>query len=150
MPMKKPQRVGYAAGAFDLFHIGHLNILKRASQHCDYLIAGVVSDEILLETKGARPVIPLDERLEIVRSIRYVDAAIPEVMLDKLETWRNVGFNTFFKGDDWKGTPRGISLEERFRAVGVDVIYFPYTTHTSSTILRQALNDLTRSATQHD
>jgi len=132
--------VGYAAGAFDLFHIGHLNIFKQASQNCDYLIAGVVSDEILVATKGIEPVIPLAERLEIVRSIRYVDEARAETIPDKLEVWREVRFDVFFKGADWRGTARGQMLELEFQAVGVDVVYFPYTVHTSSTTLREALD----------
>lgn len=139
-------RVGYAAGAFDLFHVGHLNILKHAKSECDYLIAGVVSDEMLMLTKGIRPVIPLAERLEIVRHISYVDEARPEVVPDKLDTWRDVHFNVFFKGDDWRGTPKGLRLEREFAAVGVDVVYFPYTMHTSSTQLRRALDALTASA----
>lgn len=133
------QVVGYAPGAYDLFHIGHLNILKRASEHCDRLIAGVVSDEMLLRTKGRLPVIPLAERLEIVRAVRYVDAVHAEVVPDKLETWRDVRFDVLFKGDDWRGTPKGEKLERDFAAVGVEVRYFPYTMHTSSTLLRKAL-----------
>jgi glycerol-3-phosphate cytidylyltransferase len=136
------QRIGYAAGAFDLFHIGHLNILRHAKSACDYLIAGVVSDEMLLLTKGVRPVVPLAERLEIVRSIGYVDEAIAEVVPDKVETWRAVRFDVFFKGDDWRGTEKGNRLEREFAAVGVEVVYFPYTVHTSSTSLRQALQAL--------
>ncbi|HEU5223285.1 MAG TPA: adenylyltransferase/cytidyltransferase family protein [Candidatus Lumbricidophila sp.] len=135
-------RVGYAAGAFDLFHIGHLNVLRQAAARCDYLIAGVVSDEMLLTTKGIRPVVPLHERLEIVSHISYVDEAIVEVLPDKLDTWQTVRFDVFFKGDDWKGTPRGEALEQRFDAVGVAVEYFPYTAHTSSTRLRAALDVL--------
>ena len=139
-------RVGYAAGAFDLFHVGHLNILKHAKSQCDYLIAGVVSDEMLMQTKGIRAVIPLAERLEIVRHISYVDEARPEAVPDKLDTWREVHFDVFFKGDDWRGTPKGLRLEREFAAVGVDVVYFPYTMHTSSTRLRRALDALTESA----
>lgn len=138
-------RVGYAAGAFDLFHVGHLNILKHAKSQCDYLIAGVVSDEMLMQTKGIRAVIPLAERLEIVRHISYVDEARPEAVPDKLDTWREVQFDVFFKGDDWRGTPKGLRLEREFAAVGVDVVYFPYTMHTSSTRLRRALDALTAS-----
>jgi glycerol-3-phosphate cytidylyltransferase len=141
-------RIGYAAGAFDLFHIGHLNIFRQARKHCDYLIAGVVSDEMLRLTKGMEPVVPLEERLEIVRSIRYVDEARAEVVPDKLDTWRDVGFDVFFKGDDWKNTERGRRLEQELAAVGVKVVYFPYTVHTSSTILRQALNTLQVLATE--
>ena len=134
-----PLRVGYAAGAFDLFHIGHLNLLRHAKSQCDYLIAGVVSDEMLRQTKGIDPVIPLAERLEIVQHISYVDEARAEVVPDKLDTWRDVGFTHFFKGDDWRGTEKGLHLEEEFAKVGVEVVYFPYTMSTSSTVLRRAL-----------
>lgn len=133
-------RIGYAAGAFDLFHVGHLNILKHARSQCDYLIAGVVSDEMLELTKGIRPIVPLAERLEIVRNIRFVDDAIAEVVPDKLDTWKSVQFDVFFKGDDWRGTEKGQRLERDFAAVGVEVVYFPYTVSTSSTQLRRALD----------
>jgi len=135
-------RIGYAGGAFDLFHVGHLNILKHAKSQCDYLIAGVVSDELLELTKGRRPIIPLAERLEIVRHVIFVDEAVEETMLDKLDTWRAVNFDIYFKGDDWKGTDRGLRLEQAFAEVGVEVIYFPYTMSTSSTALRHALDAL--------
>lgn len=137
--MRAP-RVGYAAGAFDLFHVGHLNILKHAKSQCDYLIAGVVSDEMLRLTKGITPVVPLSERLEIVRHISFVDEARPEVVPDKLATWRDVRFDVFFKGDDWRGTEKGLNLEREFAEVGVEVVYFPYTMSTSSTTLRRALD----------
>jgi glycerol-3-phosphate cytidylyltransferase len=140
------ERIGYAAGAFDLFHVGHLNILKHAKSQCDYLVAGVVSDEMLLETKGISPIIPLAERLEIVRNIRFVDEARAEVVPDKLDTWRDVRFDVFFKGDDWRGTEKGLRLEREFAAVGVEVVYFPYTMNTSSTALRRALAAITASA----
>jgi glycerol-3-phosphate cytidylyltransferase len=139
-------RIGYAAGAFDLFHVGHLNILKHAKRNCDHLIAGVVSDEMLLETKGISPVVPLAERLEIVRNIRYVDEARAEVVPDKLDTWRELQFNVFFKGDDWRGTEKGMRLEREFAAVGVEVVYFPYTMTTSSTKLRGALDAIMATA----
>lgn len=138
-------RIGYAAGAFDLFHIGHLNILRHAKSQCDYLIAGVVSDELCEATKGTRPVIPLVERLEIVQNVQCVDKAVPEIRPDKLDTWREVGFNVFFKGDDWRGTPKGLYLERAFSEVGVEVVYFPYTVHTSSTALRRTLEILNTS-----
>lgn len=133
-------RIGYAAGAFDLFHVGHLNILKHAKSQCDYLIAGVVSDKMLVLTKGVGAVIPLAERLEIVRHIDFVDEAREEVLPDKLDTWREVRFDVFFKGDDWRGTAKGARLEREFAAVGVEVVYFPYTIHTSSTQLRRVLD----------
>lgn len=135
-------RIGYAAGAFDLFHVGHLNLLRHAKSHCDFLIAGVVTDELLIQTKGRAPVIPLAERLEIVRHIRYVDEAIAEHLPRKIDTWRSKPFDIFFKGDDWRGTPKGLALEQEFAVVGVEVVYFPYTMHTSSTALRRTLEIL--------
>ncbi|MEU9143154.1 adenylyltransferase/cytidyltransferase family protein [Streptomyces sp. NPDC048349] len=141
-PTRGPYRVGYAPGAYDLFHIGHLNILRHARSQCDYLVAGVVSDEMAELAKGRRPMIPLLERLEIVRSVKYVDSAFVETVPDKVETWRQVRFDVIFKGDDWRGTPKGDKLEKDFAALGVDVVYFPYTVHTSSTQLRRALDVL--------
>ncbi|MEV7519853.1 adenylyltransferase/cytidyltransferase family protein [Streptomyces sp. NPDC091371] len=138
----RPYRVGYAPGAYDLFHIGHLNILRHARSRCDYLVAGVVSDEMAELAKGRRPMIPLVERLEIVRSVKYVDAAFVETVPDKVETWKQVRFDVIFKGDDWRGTPKGDKLEQDFAVHGVDVVYFPYTVHTSSTQLRRALDAL--------
>ncbi|MGW9413258.1 adenylyltransferase/cytidyltransferase family protein [Arthrobacter cupressi] len=132
-------RIGYAPGAFDLFHVGHLNILKHAKSRCDYLIAGVVSDEMLELVRGRAAVVPLAERIEIVRNIGYVDMAYAETVPDKLQVWEQLHFNLFFKGDDWKGTPEGMRLEEAFGKVGVEVVYFPYTVHTSSSALRAAL-----------
>jgi glycerol-3-phosphate cytidylyltransferase len=134
--------IGYAPGAYDLFHVGHLNLLRHAAEHCDHLIAGVVADEVLELTKGRAPVVPLAERMEIVRSLRIVDAVHAEVVPDKLDTWRAVGFHVIFKGDDWRGTEKGRRLERDFAAVGVEVRYFPYTMHTSSTALRRALTAL--------
>ena len=134
------QVVGYAPGAYDMFHVGHLNILRQAKQHCDYLVAGVVSDEMCELAKGKRPVVPLAERMEIVSHISFVDEVVAEVVPDKVETWRAVGFDVLFKGDDWRGTPKGLKLERDFAALGVEIVYFPYTIHTSSTLLRKALD----------
>jgi glycerol-3-phosphate cytidylyltransferase len=145
-PVRRPVRIGYAAGAFDLFHVGHLNLLRHAKSECDYLIAGVVSDEMLQLTKGITPVIPLAERLEIVGNIAFVDEARPETLPDKLDTWREVRFTHFFKGDDWRGTEKGLRLEREFAKVGVEVVYFPYTMSTSSTVLRHALAALSGNA----
>lgn len=142
-------RIGYAAGAFDLFHVGHLNILRHAKTQCDVLIAGVVSDEMLRRVKGISPFIPTDERAAIVRAVRYVDHVHVEAVPDKLDVWRDVGFTHFFKGDDWRGTEKGARLEHEFSQVGVEVVYFPYTAHTSSSQLRRALDVLTAD-TLHD
>lgn len=140
------KRIGYAAGAFDLFHVGHLNILKQAKSQCDFLIAGVVSDEMLKLNKGITPVVPLAERLEIVRNIHVVDQAYAEDVADKLDVWRELKFDVFFKGDDWRGTEKGLRLERAFAEVGVEVVYFPYLKTTSSTVLRRALDNVNRMA----
>lgn len=132
--------VGYAPGVYDLFHVGHLNILRHAKQHCDHLIVGVVDDDLAFELKGVRPVVPLRERVEIVDSMRFVDETIVERHVHKIDTWREHPFDVIFKGDDWKGTAKGQELEHEFASVGVDVVYFPYTVHTSSTQLRGALD----------
>lgn len=133
------RRVGYVPGVFDMFHVGHLNILKNARLACDYLIAGVVSDERASQVKGKLPIVPMAERLEIVRGIRYVDDTVIEDVSEKLEMWRRIGFDVIIKGDDWRGTPKGDKLEHDFASVGVEVVYLPYTVHTSSTMLRQVL-----------
>lgn len=137
--MPERLRIGYAAGAFDLFHVGHLNILRHARERCDVLIAGVVSDEMLRLVKGIEPIVPELERVEIVRSIRFVDRVHVESTPDKVDAWRELGFTHCFKGDDWRGTDKGARLERDLGAVGVEVVYFPYTAHTSSTALRRAL-----------
>lgn len=130
--------VGYASGCFDLFHIGHLNVLQLAKAQCDLLIAGVATDQWSVRVKGKVPVVPLAERLDIVSSICHVDLAVEE-NADKLEMWRVLRFDVIFKGDDWFNTEKGARLEQDMSSVGVDVVYFPYTAHTSSTLLRQAL-----------
>lgn len=134
--------VGYAPGVYDLFHIGHLNILRHAKERCDRLIAGVVSDEMCHLAKGHLPFIPLVERLEIVRHVAFVDDVHAEVVPDKLDTWQELRFDRIFKGDDWRGTPKGDKLQSDFASVGVEVVYLPYTAHTSSTELRRALSAL--------
>jgi glycerol-3-phosphate cytidylyltransferase len=131
--------VGYVPGAYDMFHVGHLNILRRAREHCDHLIAGVVTDEVLEQVKGRRPVVPHEERLEIVQALSFVDEAVPDVSTDKLVAWQMLRFDVLFKGDDWQGTPKGDRLEAALAGVGARVVYFPYTRHTSSTLLRQYL-----------
>ncbi|MFJ8537547.1 adenylyltransferase/cytidyltransferase family protein [Streptomyces sp. NPDC093591] len=132
-------RLGYAPGVFDLFHVGHLNILRRARGHCDRLIAGVCSDDLVVRLKGRPPVVPLSERLQIVQSVRYVDETFVATVDDKIGIWKEVGFDVIFKGDDWLGTDVWTALESEFARVGVKVVYFPYTVHTSSTLLREAL-----------
>ena len=133
------RRIGYVPGVFDLFHIGHLNVLKNSRQFCDHLIAGVVSDDVAKRNKGMQPIVPLEERLAIVAGIRYVDEAVVEDVPHKLEMWERLRFDVIIKGDDWKGTDRGDKLEQDFAAVDVEVAYVPYTTETSSSLLRAVL-----------
>lgn len=130
--------VGYAPGAYDLFHVGHLNLLRRASLSCDYLIAGVVCDEVALQQKGRWPVVPEDERLAVVAAMDFVDEAVMELTTDKLLTWRAVRFDVVFKGNDWRGSVKWTALEAAFADRGVRVHYLPYTEHTSTTKLRAA------------
>jgi glycerol-3-phosphate cytidylyltransferase len=138
--------IGYAPGVYDLFHVGHLNILRQAKSACDYLIAGVVTDEMAALAKECRPVVPLAERLEIVSHISYVDEAVAEAVPSKLQMWESIKFDVIFKGDDWRGTEKGRRLERDMGTVGVQVVYFPYTVGTSSTVLRRALDVLTNAA----
>jgi glycerol-3-phosphate cytidylyltransferase len=131
--------VGYVPGAWDMFHVGHLNILLRAREHCDTLVAGVVTDEALAVAKGRLPIVPLAERMEIVRQCDLVDEVVTDFSSNKLEVWARLRFDVLFKGDDWRGTAKGDKLEADMASVGVEVCYFPYTAHTSSSLLRALL-----------
>ena len=130
--------IGYTTGVYDLFHIGHLNLLKNARGLCDKLIVGVTVDK-LVEYKNKRAVIPFEERIEIVRNIKCVDAAIPQETLDKFKAWEKLHFDILFVGDDWYKSDSWQEMEEKFKQVGVRVVYFPYTKGTSSTLLNQTL-----------
>lgn len=133
------KKIGYTTGVFDLFHIGHLNILKRARLECDYLIVGITTDELAMSIKGEKPFIPFEERMEIVESIKFVDEVVPQTSYNKMEAWNKLKFDRMFVGDDWKGTKEWIQIEKDFGKYNVEIIYFSYTTHTSSTILRDVL-----------
>ena len=130
--------IGYTTGVFDLFHIGHLNMIKNAKAMCDKLIVGVTTDE-LVSYKNKKAVIPFEERLEIIRSIKYVDAAIPQESMDKFEAWKKLKFDIMFVGDDWYNTEKWNNFEKQFQEVGVKIIYFPYTKGTSSTLINEVL-----------
>lgn len=136
------KKIGYTTGVFDLFHIGHLNVLKRARLECDYLIVGVTSDELSINAKKKKPVIPFQERMEIVEAIKFVDEVVPQMNYDKMEAWNNLKFDMMFVGDDWKGTEKWNAIEDDFKKYGVEIFYFPYTTHTSSSILRDVLDKI--------
>lgn len=130
--------IGYTAGVFDLFHIGHLNLLKNAKGMCDKLIVGVTVDD-LVEYKGKHSLIPFEDRIEIVRSIKYVDAAVPQEDMDKLTMCKKLGASVLFVGDDWYGTEKWQNYEKEFAANNISIVYFPYTKGISSTKISQAL-----------
>jgi len=136
------KKIGYTTGVFDLFHIGHLNILKRARLECDHLIVGITTDELSESAKNKKPFIPFQERMDLVEAVKYVDEVVPQTSYDKMEAWNNLKFDRMFVGDDWKGSDQWNIIEDEFAQVGVEIIYFPYTTHTSSTILRDVLSKI--------
>ena len=135
----KKYKIGYTTGVFDLFHIGHLNILKRAKEQCDYLIVGVSTDELVKDYKHKTPVIPFEERIEIVKAIRYVDEVVPQVSMDKFAAWEKIHFNAIFHGDDWKGSAMYNEVEEKLNSVGVDMVFLKHTQGTSSTEISKKL-----------
>lgn len=133
-------KVGYTTGVFDLFHIGHLNVLKRAKEQCDYLIVGVSTDEVVQGYKHKTPIIPFEERIAIVECIKYVDEVVPQTSMDKFAAWEKLKFDAIFHGDDWKGSKMYSEIEKKFKSVGVEMVFFPYTKGTSSTILGEVLS----------
>ena len=139
--MSGKQRIGYTTGVYDLFHIGHLNLLRRAKENCDHLIVGVSIDQ-LVEYKGKRSVIPYEERREIVSAIRYVDRVVAQEDMDKIAAWERLKFDVMFVGDDWKGTEKWNRIESDLNARGVELIYFSYTKGTSSTLINETLMNL--------
>ncbi len=137
----KKKIVGYTTGVFDLFHVGHLNILRRAKENCDYLIVGISTDECVQSYKNKTPMIPFEDRLKIVEAIRYVDEVVPQENMDKMEAWQRLKFDVIFHGDDWKGTKLYRSIEEKFKEVGVEVVYFPHTDGVSATMLSEKIKN---------
>lgn len=132
--------IGYTTGVYDLFHIGHLNLLKNAKGMCDKLIVGVTVDE-LVGYKGKKALIPFEDRIEIVRSIKYVDAAVPQYDMDKLKACKELGATLLFVGDDWYGSEKWKKYEANFAAEGIKIIYFPYTKGVSSTKITESLKE---------
>ena len=135
---KKDLVIGYTTGVYDLFHIGHLNLLKNAKGMCDKLIVGVTVDE-LVAYKGKQAMIPFEDRIEIVRSIKYVDAAVPQYDMDKLAACKKLGATYLFVGDDWYATDKWKEYEKEFEKEGIKIVYFPYTKGVSSTRISEAL-----------
>lgn len=133
--------IGYTAGVFDLFHIGHLNLLKNAKGMCDKLVVGVTVDELVMY-KGKRAMIPFEDRIEIIRSIKYVDAAVPQPDMDKLTMCKKLGASILFVGDDWYGTENWKNYEKEFAKAGIRIVYFPYTKGISSTLVSKTLEQV--------
>lgn len=149
----KKYKVGYLAGVFDLFHIGHLNLIKRAKERCDYLIVGALTDELVLKFKNNLPYIPFDERKQILEAIRYVDrvVAVTEENHEKMKAWNLYHFDCLFSGDDYSGNPYWIDDQKSLQAVGSNIEYFPYTKSTSSTMIKAAITgSLKKEGTEHE
>lgn len=132
--------VGYTTGVYDMFHIGHLNILRRAKEQCDYLIVGVSTDELVQHDKNKTPIISFEDRCKIIESIKYVDKVVPQIDKNKFAAWEKLHFNKMFVGSDWQGTPQWKGYEKQFAEVGVEIIYLSHTDGISSSLLREKLN----------
>ncbi|MEM6686249.1 MAG: adenylyltransferase/cytidyltransferase family protein [Bacteroidota bacterium] len=135
----KMRTVGYTSGVFDMFHVGHLNILRQAKEHCDYLIVAVSTDELVSSYKGKTPVIPLEDRMEIISAIKYVDEVVVQENRDKIDAFNRIKFDVMFVGDDWKGNKLFVEVENHLNANGARIHFFPYTQKISSTKLRTIL-----------
>ncbi len=135
--MPKKYKIGYTTGVFDMFHIGHLNILRRAKEQCEHLIVGVSTDEVVESYKHHLPVIPYVDRAAIVKAICYVDEVVPQESMDKFEAWQSLKFDVMFHGSEWKGSDLYNGYVEKFSTVGVDVVFLPHTDGISSTMLRE-------------
>lgn len=131
--------IGYTSGVFDMFHIGHLNLLKRAKERCDYLIVGVSTDEVVQSYKHKTPIIPFEQRIAIVGALKCVDEVIPQHTMDKLEMWKLKHFDIMFHGDEWRGTDLYNKYEEDFKKVDVTIVYLSHTDGISSSMLREKL-----------
>lgn len=134
--------IGYTTGVYDMFHIGHLNIIQRAKEQCDYLIVGVSTDELVIKEKNKTPVIPFEERCMIISAIKYVDQVVPQTDKDKFSAWLKYRFDRMFVGSDWKDTPQWRKYEEQLAPHGVEIIYLPYTYGISSSKLTKVLKEM--------
>ena len=135
------KKIGITFSTFDLLHAGHIAMLEEAKSKCDYLIVGVTSDE-LVSYKNKKSVIPFEERIEIIKSIKYVDRVVVQDSMNKIKAWHKLKFNIMFVGSDWKGTDKWNEFEKEFKPLGVKIIYFQYTKNTSSTLLKEVLKKL--------
>lgn len=133
----KKYKIGYTTGVFDMFHIGHLNLLKRAKEQCEYLIVGVSTDEVVQNYKHKTPIIPFEERSAIVSAIKYVDKVVPQISMDKMMAYNELHFDALFHGSDWKGSDMYNRIADEFSSIGVDVVFLPHTDGISSTYIRE-------------
>lgn len=134
--------IGYTTGVYDMFHIGHLNIIRGAKAQCEYLIVGVSTDELVWKEKGKIPVIPYQERVEIISAIKYVDQVVPQIDKNKIGAWEKYHFDKMFVGSDWQGTEEWKTFEEEFSALGVEIIYLPHTDGISSSKLTEVIKGI--------
>lgn len=137
---EKKYKVGYTTGVFDMFHIGHLNILKRAKEQCEYLIVGVSTDEIVESYKHKAPIIKFEERCAIVEAIKYVDKVVPQISMNKMDAYKELKFDALFHGSDWQGSDMYDQIIKELAEVGVDVVFLPHTDGISSTLIRENAN----------
>lgn len=135
----KKYKIGYTTGVYDMFHVGHLNILKRAKEQCEYLIVGVSTDEVVMSYKNKRPIIPFDQRCAIVEAIKYVDIVVPQNDMNKIEAVKRLEANVVFVGSDWQGSSQWLEYERLFAEVGCAVEYLSHTDGISSTMLREKI-----------
>lgn len=135
----KKYKIGYTTGVFDLFHIGHLNILRRAKEQCDYLIVGVSTDDCVRAYKNKTPVIPFEQRVEIVKAIKYVDEVVPQTTMNKMSAWEELKFDALFHGSDWQNSTMYNKIIEEFKTVGVDVVFLPHTDGISSSQISEII-----------
>lgn len=138
----KTRIIGYTTGVYDMFHIGHLNVIRNAKAKCDYLIVGVSTDELVQKEKHKTPVIPFEERKAIVESIKFVDKVVPQTNKNKLEAWQKYHFDKMFVGSDWENTPTWKKYEEEFKPLGIEIIYLPHTDGISSTSLTNLIKKI--------
>ena len=132
----------YTTGVYDMFHIGHLNVIRKAKEQCDYLIVGVSTDELVQKEKGKTPVIPFNERVDIVSALKYVDEVVPQIDKNKFSAWEKYHFNKMFVGSDWKGSPQWNEFERQFKPYGVEIVYLPHTDGISSTKLTGVIKNI--------
>ncbi len=134
--------IGYTTGVYDMFHIGHLNIIQKAKEQCDYLIVGVSTDELVQKEKNKIPVIPYIERIKIIAALKYVDEVVPQLDKNKFSAWEKYHFDKMFVGSDWKGTTQWNLYEKQFESVGVEIVYLPHTDGISSTKLTSVIKEI--------